>query len=58
MENAYIYSTDEALDYFQVSEREGLSEEQVQRARKQYGRNSGSRGSPILRKDLKLIEPP
>ncbi|KAL8944558.1 MAG: hypothetical protein Q9216_000361 [Gyalolechia sp. 2 TL-2023] len=40
METAYVASTKEALDYFQVSEQSGLSELQVSEAVKQYGRNA------------------
>ncbi|KAI4166601.1 MAG: hypothetical protein LQ343_007922 [Gyalolechia ehrenbergii] len=40
METAYVASTKEALDYFQVSEQSGLSELQVSEAIKKYGRNA------------------
>lgn len=39
MEASYLASTKEALDYFQVSENNGLSDSQVEKAIQQYGRN-------------------
>ena len=39
MDAAYLASPAEALDRFQVSEQDGLSESQVQQALKKYGRN-------------------
>lgn len=40
METAYLASTKEVLDYFQVSEQSGLSEPEVSEAVKKYGRNA------------------
>jgi len=39
MEAAHIYSAQEILNRFGVSEREGLSDVQVREARQKYGRN-------------------
>lgn len=39
MEAAYLASTKEALDYFDVSEQVGLTDQEVEKAREQYGRN-------------------
>ncbi|MCJ1455842.1 hypothetical protein MMC28_006199 [Mycoblastus sanguinarius] len=39
METAYLSSTEEALDHFQVGEQEGLSDQQVRKAIQKYGRN-------------------
>jgi len=39
MENAYNKSPDEVLDYFQVEEEKGLSDEGVVELRQKYGRN-------------------
>jgi Ca2+ transporting ATPase len=39
MDNAYTKNTQEALKYFQVTEENGLSEEQVKSSRQKYGRN-------------------
>ncbi|KAI4207565.1 MAG: hypothetical protein LQ346_000497 [Caloplaca aetnensis] len=40
MEASYLVSTKEALNYFQVSEQNGLSDTQVAKARQQYGPNA------------------
>ncbi|KAI9776351.1 MAG: hypothetical protein M1839_000431 [Geoglossum umbratile] len=40
MEAAYIYSVQEILNHFGVSEQEGLSDVQVREARHKYGRNA------------------
>jgi hypothetical protein len=42
MENAYNKAIDEVLDYFQVSEEKGLSDERVIEFRQKYGRNGTS----------------
>ena len=39
METAYLYTTEEALRHFQVTESEGLSDQMVSEALKKYGRN-------------------
>ncbi|KAI4120108.1 MAG: hypothetical protein LQ345_000064 [Seirophora villosa] len=40
METSYLASPNEALDYFQVSEQTGLSDNQVRRSLENYGRNA------------------
>ncbi|KAL8703287.1 MAG: hypothetical protein Q9201_003528 [Fulgogasparrea decipioides] len=40
MEASYLASTSEALGYFHVSEQSGLTESQVEKAMRQYGRNA------------------
>jgi hypothetical protein len=42
MENAYNKAIDEVLDYFQVSEEKGLSDEGVIELRQKHGRNGTS----------------
>lgn len=39
MDTAYLASPENALDFFQVSEQDGLSDSQVQQALNKYGRN-------------------
>ena len=39
MDASYLSSTEQALEYFEVNENQGLSEQQVQRALEKYGRN-------------------
>ena len=39
MEASYLSSTEDCLQYFQVTESKGLSDAQVQDATKKYGRN-------------------
>lgn len=39
METAYLSSTEQALQHFQVNESQGLSDLQVQQATEKYGRN-------------------
>lgn len=39
MDTPYLLSTEEALEHFQVSEQQGLSEQQAQRSLEKYGRN-------------------
>jgi len=39
MENAYVYSPQQILEHFGVSEQKGLSDVQVQIAQEKYGRN-------------------
>lgn len=39
MEASYLLSTQEALEYFQVTEHNGLSDLSVQQAAAKYGRN-------------------
>jgi len=39
MENAYTKSASEVLEFFSVSEAQGLTESQVQASRETYGRN-------------------
>lgn len=39
MEASYLLSTQEALEYFQVTEQNGLSDLSVQKAAAKYGRN-------------------
>ncbi|KAH9210719.1 hypothetical protein DL95DRAFT_393224 [Leptodontidium sp. 2 PMI_412] len=40
MENAYAKSTSEVLEFFSVSEAQGLSKSQIQASREKHGRNS------------------
>ena len=42
MENAHNKATHEVLNYFQVSEEKGLSDERVIELRQEYGRNGTS----------------
>ena len=39
MDTPFLFSTQKALDHFQVNEQQGLSELQVQRSLEKYGRN-------------------
>ena len=39
MDSAYLVSPEKALGFFQVTEKDGLSDSQVQQALKKYGRN-------------------
>ena len=42
MENAYNKASEEVLNYFKVSEENGLSDERVVELRQNYGRNGTS----------------
>ena len=39
MDTPYLFSTQKALEHFQVNEQQGLSEQQVQTSLEKYGRN-------------------
>ena len=39
MEASFVHSTQEALEYFQVTEQNGLSDLSVRKATAKYGRN-------------------
>lgn len=39
MDTAYLSSTEQALQHFEVNESQGLSDRQVQKATEKYGRN-------------------
>ena len=39
MDASYLSSTEQALEYFEVNENQGLSEQKVQKALGKYGRN-------------------
>jgi P-type Ca2+ transporter type 2A len=44
MENAHTRRPDEVLEYFQVTEEKGLTEERAEQKRQKYGRNGTFRG--------------
>ena len=39
MEAPFLYSTEEALNFFEVEEQQGFSDQKVQEALEKYGRN-------------------
>lgn len=57
MDASYLSSTEKALEYFQVNEQQGLSEQQVRISLDKYGRNGTVYHHISHRKNV-LIFPP